>query len=165
MNDNNAIRVQISVDGIPALTDAINRLITAMGGDSGSDQIPAQQQQPVQPTPVQETTATTTEPVQTPPATQTAAPSMMPTPVQTSPATQQTPVQQTQVPTPVPTSAVVNTYTRDQLAVAASGLINMGKQQRLLEILHGFGVQALTELPESMYGAFAGAIKVEGAVL
>ena len=164
MNDNNAIRVQISVDGIPALTDAINRLITAMCGATGASQIPAQQQ-PVQPTPVQAPQATTTEPVQTPPATQTASPSMMPTPVQTAPATQQTPVQQTQVPSPVPTSAVVNTYTRDQLAVAASGLINMGKQQRLLEILHGFGVQALTELPENLYGAFAGAIKVEGAVL
>lgn len=161
MNDNNVIRIQISVDGIPALTDAINRLIAAMGGAAGAFQIPAQQQ-PEQTTPVQ-TTPTAPVPVQTPPATQTAATSVMPTPVQTAPIAPTAPA--AQVPTPVPTSAVVNTYTRDQLAVAASGLINMGKQQRLLDILHGFGVQALTELPENMYGAFAGAIKAEGAVL
>lgn len=65
----------------------------------------------------------------------------------------------------VPTTAVAQEYSYDQLAVAAAGLVNQGKQPRLFEILHSFGVNAMTELPREQYGAFASAIKAEGAVI
>ena len=65
-------------------------------------------------------------------------------------------------PSQVPTTAVPSSYTTDELAVAASQLVNMGKQDRLFEILHGFGVNSLMELPQDKYGAFAGCLKAEG---
>lgn len=68
-------------------------------------------------------------------------------------------------PGPVPTTAVAQNYSYDQLAVAAAGLVNQGKQSKLLEILHSFGVNALTELPRDKYGDFATAMKAEGAVI
>ena len=92
-------------------------------------------------------------------------------PVQSSAAMpQQAPVQQqvpqgqppTAMPNQIPTTAVPMTHTTDELAVAASQLVNMGKQARLFEILHGFGVNSLMELPVEKYGAFAGCLKAEG---
>lgn len=68
-------------------------------------------------------------------------------------------------PGTVPTTAVAQNYSYDQLAVAAAGLVNQGKQSKLLEILHSFGVNALTELPRDKYGDFATAMKAEGAVI
>lgn len=92
-------------------------------------------------------------------------------PVQSSAAmVQQAPIQQqmpqgqppTAMPNQIPTTAVPMTHTTDELAVAASQLVNMGKQARLFEILHGFGVNSLMELPTEKYGAFAGCLKAEG---
>ena len=94
-------------------------------------------------------------------------------PVPTQPMSQQVPTQPAQPvqpvqpqmpaqPTQIPTTAVPMTHTTDELAVAASQLVNMGKQARLLEILHGFGVNSLMELPTEKYGAFAGCLKAEG---
>ena len=62
----------------------------------------------------------------------------------------------------IPTTAVPAAYTCDQLAVAVSQLVNAGKQMRLHEILHGFGVNSLMELAQEQYGAFAAALKAEG---
>jgi hypothetical protein len=61
----------------------------------------------------------------------------------------------------VPTSAA--TYTLDQLARAATPLIDSGKQQELVTLLNQFGVQALTQLPKEHYGAFATALRGMGA--
>ncbi len=69
------------------------------------------------------------------------------------------------VPTQIPTTAVPAAYTSDELAVAASQLVNMGKQARLLDILHGLGVNSLMELPKEQYTAFAGYLKTEGVKL
>lgn len=65
-------------------------------------------------------------------------------------------------PTQIPTTAVPITHTYDELAVAASQLVNMGKQVRLREILSGFGVNSLMELVPEKYAAFAGCLKAEG---
>lgn len=91
-------------------------------------------------------------PVETP------ATTMVPTtPVPVTPPTASTPAAN-----PVPTTAVPVTHTQDELAIAASQLVNMGKQQRLIEILNGFGVSSLVELPQEKYSAFAGCLKQEG---
>ena len=64
-------------------------------------------------------------------------------------------------PTPVPTTQV--SYDINQLAVAATGLMDAGKQQDLMNLLAKFGVQALTQLPKEQYGAFATEIRSLGA--
>ncbi len=66
----------------------------------------------------------------------------------------------------VPTAAAVpvaeTAYTIDQLAVAASTLMDAGNAAELQEILMKFGVQALTQLPKEQYGAFAAALREKG---
>lgn len=83
-------------------------------------------------------------------------------PQQTTPQ-QAAPTQQQTQPQPVPTSA--RTYTLDELARAAGQLMDSGKQQQLLDAMHGFGVQALNQLPPQQYGAFATALRQLGAQL
>lgn len=82
---------------------------------------------------------------------------------------QQVPVQQPAMAAPVqnvvPTTAVAQEFSYDQLAVAAAGLMNAGKGAQLHAILQQFGVQAMTELPKERYGEFATAIRAEGAVI
>lgn len=56
-----------------------------------------------------------------------------------------------------------NTYTLDQLAVAATALVDAGKREDLVALLNSFGVQALTTLPKDKYGAFATSLRGMGA--
>ncbi len=100
-----------------------------------------QQTQPV--TPTQQTPVT--QPIQpTQPVTH-------PQPVQQNPANVQ----------PVPTA--VQEYTMDQLAVAATQLVDAGRRTELVNLLTSFGVQALTMLPKEQYGAFATQLRAMGA--
>lgn len=71
-----------------------------------------------------------------------------------------------QAPTAVPTQEVPTAapaFTRDQLALAATQLMDQGKMPELQKILTGMGVKALTELSEERFGAFAAAIRELGA--
>jgi len=126
----------------------------------------AQTQQPVVPV-AQPTTIQQQVPVQQDPMQQSVQqmPMQQPAvPVQQAPMQQltqpSTPVQQ---PTTVPTTAP--TYTMEQLAVAATQLIDTGRQQELINLLYQFGVQALTMLPKEQYGAFATKLREMGAKL
>lgn len=121
---------------------------------------------------VQETIASVPQPV-------------APVPVQTQPmdaAAQQAmsaavPVTPTAVPTqvapaepaPQPAAAVptaVPSYTQEQLALAASQVMEAKKDQAVIVNLLGkFGVQALTQLPKEQYGAFATELRNLGAKL
>lgn len=75
------------------------------------------------------------------------------------PAAQQTPAVQ---PVPaVPTAA--QTYTMEQLAVAATQLVDAGRRTELVGLLNSFGVQALMALPKEQYGAFATQLRTMGA--
>lgn len=150
---------KITIEGLNELTVALQQLCAATGsiGASGT-------QAPMQA--ITTPSAQQNTPSAAPPATQTLQ-QPMPTPV---PLQQQVPIQQSipvqsPVPVQVPTTAVPQKFTQDMLAVAAAGLVNQGKQARLIEILHGFGVNTLIELPEAQYGAFAGALRMEGAVI
>jgi len=90
------------------------------------------------------------------PVTQTStAPPAAPAPTQAPTATPR------QAPTAVPT--VAQTYTLDQLAVAATQLVDAGRREELVALLGQFGVQALTALPKEQYGAFATALRQMGA--
>lgn len=72
---------------------------------------------------------------------------------QQAPATAQAPA--------VPTST--QSYSQEQLAVAATQLMDQGKQGELINLLQSFGVQALTALPKERYGEFATALRQMGA--
>ena len=61
----------------------------------------------------------------------------------------------------VPTSQ--KEYTLDELATAAMGLMDSGRQADLLGLLQSFGVEALPALPKGQYGAFATALRGMGA--
>ena len=166
---NNMLNIKIEVTGLEGLTQALVALAEAFGGKSHA---PLQSMQPSA-APVSPVPSTTipaqqpqiptapTVPVTPPQGSQTPS-----TPVPSVPIAPAMPAQQPQIPTAqpsqVPTTAVPGSYTTDELAVAASQLVNMGKQNRLFEILHGFGVNSLMELPQEKYGAFAGCLKAEG---
>ena len=62
--------------------------------------------------------------------------------------------------TPVPTAA--ESYTMEQLAVAATSIVDAGRRTDLIELLSSFGVQALTALPKEQYGAFATQLRALG---
>lgn len=63
----------------------------------------------------------------------------------------------------VPTTAVTQDYTLEQLQVAAAGLSSMGKMPQVMGVLQQFGIQAMTELPKERYGEFAAALRGAGA--
>ncbi|ASJ54886.1 hypothetical protein BP422_15715 [Brevibacillus formosus] len=65
------------------------------------------------------------------------------------------------VPGAVPTEAP--TYTIDQLAVAATQLVDAGRREELVQLLSAFGVQTLTALPKEQFGAFATHLRAMGA--
>ena len=61
----------------------------------------------------------------------------------------------------VPTTA--QTYTMEQLAVAATQIVDVGRRTELINLLNSFGVQALTALPKDQYGTFATQLRALGA--
>ena len=63
----------------------------------------------------------------------------------------------------VPTAAP--SYTMEQLAVAATQLVDAGQRDNLVALLQQFGAQSLTALPKEQYGNFANALRQMGAKL
>jgi hypothetical protein len=51
----------------------------------------------------------------------------------------------------------------EQLAVAATQLVDAGRRNDLVSLLGSFGVQALTQLPKEHYGVFATQLRAMGA--
>lgn len=91
------------------------------------------------------------------------APAAVPTAPMQQPV-QQAPAQQAPVAPPqqgVPTSAP--TYTMDQLAVAATQLMDAGRQAELINLLQSFNAQSLMALPKEQYGNFATKLREMGA--
>ena len=128
--------------------------------------VPAQAPQQYQPAPVNPTPApqpaTPAVPVAAAPIAQTphyAPTSALPAaPATSHPAPTATPVNTAPI-------AAAPTFSMEDLARAASQLMDAGKQQDLLGLLAQFGVQALTQLPPERYGEFATALRQMGAKL
>lgn len=103
--------------------------------------------------------APTAAPVQTaaqpvPPAP--AAPAPIQQPPVTPPPAQPAPVQQPDpAAQPLPTTAVAQEYTQDQISLAMAGLVSQGKQPEIVALIQSFGVSSLVELPKEQYGALA----------
>ena len=66
-------------------------------------------------------------------------------------------------PQPLPTTAVAQEYTQDQISVAMAGLVSQGKQPEIMALIQGFGVNSLVELPKEQYGALAVKLREMGA--
>ncbi|WP_077621529.1 hypothetical protein [Sediminibacillus massiliensis] len=172
----------------PGLEGAIHTLAQVLANyelpsnGNGGEKVPATSIQPEQPSQPevpqqqnQQAPQETTVPVQQPqqesavPVQQTQQPPVQPQQEYQQPTQQQQPVQPEQQTQPqpeqqqqgVPTSNP--TYSMDQLAVAATQLVDAGKREELVSLLSVFGVQALTALPKEQYGAFATKLREMGA--
>ena len=122
----------------PDLTGAINNLASAICGKA-SAAIPAAQAAAPEPTPI---VAPAPAPM-TPPAPVTNAPASYPAP---------------NVPLAAPPQ-----YTVDQIMAAGATLMDAGKVNELMNLLHSFGVQAVMDLKPEQLGAFATAMRELGA--
>lgn len=116
------------------------------------DKPPVQQVAPAMTQPVQQVAPATPQPVQT----QQMAP-VTPPPVQQVAPVAPPPVQQ------APVQTVAPSYSADDLARAAMTLMDSGRQGELINLLAQFGTEALTQLPQEQYGAFATALRGLGA--
>ena len=157
------MEITATVIGLDNLANAIFALAKAAGNCKEETQVDATKVTPV----VQQTVA----PAETAAPTTTTVPSTPPVqnvqPVPTTQTAQATPVAQNTAPaaSPVPTATATPTYTMEQLAVAATGLIDAGKMQDVQNTLASLGAQTLMDLPQEKYGEFASAIKAIGAVI
>lgn len=157
------MEITVNVTGLDNLANAIFALAKAAGNCKEETQVDATKVTPV----VQQAVA----PTETAAPTTTTVPSTPPVQnVQPVPATQTAqaaPVAQNTAPaaSPVPTATATPTYTMEQLAVAATGLIDAGKMQDVQNTLASLGAQTLMDLPQEKYGEFASAIKAIGAVI
>ena len=123
---------------IPDLAEAINNLAAAMSGNKPASQ-------PTTPPPVLPASAVVpqAQPV-TPPA----------PPV---------PAAQAAFSAPSVPLAAPPQYTVEQIMQAGATLMDAGKINELLALLHSFGVQAVTDLKPEQLGAFATAMRDLGA--
>ena len=153
------MEITVNVIGLDNLANAIFALAKAAGNCKEETQVDATKVAPV----VQQTVA----PAETAAQTTTTVPSTPPVqnvqPVPTTQTAQTAPVAPTV--SPVPTATAAPTYSMEQLAVAATGLIDAGKMQDVQNTLAALGAQTLMDLPQEKYGEFASAIKAIGAVI
>lgn len=94
--------------------------------------------------------------VLTSPATITPVVPMMPTPAAVPIA----------APVPMPAAVPVTAapaYTLDQLGKAGAALVDVGKREQLIALLQRRGIQTLSQLDPSQYGAFATELRGLGA--
>lgn len=139
--------IVIKIEGLKELTEALQAL-AKVSYDGAS--VPAVTTVQAPAVPVQQQAPTV--PVQQPAAPIPTAPAPM--------AAQQPFVAQ------VPTTAVPQQYSFDQLAVALSNVCGSpGGQAQVHTLLQQFGVNALFDLPKDKYGDFATALRGIGGVL
>lgn len=150
------MEITVNVTGLDNLANAIFALAKAAGNSKEETQVDATKVAPV----VQQAVA----PAETAAQTTTTVPSTLPVQnVQPVPTTQT--AQTAPTVSPVPTATATPTYSMEQLAVAATGLIDAGKMQDVQNTLVSLGAQTLMDLPQEKYGEFASAIKAMGAVI
>lgn len=148
------MEITVNVTGLDNLANAIFALAKAAGNCKEGTQVNATKVAPV----VQQTVVQT----ETVAPAATTVPSTPPVqPVPAAPVAQNA----ASAVNPVPTATATPTYTMEQLAVAATGLIDAGKMQDVQNTLAALGAQTLMDLPQEKYGEFVSAIKAIGAVI
>ncbi len=146
---------KIVIEGMKELAEAVRELASALttqnnGGTTSVTGTPAANYMNQ---PVQQPSVPAQVPAGQPQQGYTAAPPTAAAPVSAMP-----PIQGS-----VPTTAAPQTFTLEQLQVAAAGLTSMGKLPAVMGILQKFGIQAMTELPRERYGEFALSLREAGA--
>ena len=148
------MEITVNVTGLDNLANAIFALSNEAGTSKEETQMDAAKVAPV----VQQTVV----PTETVAPAATTVPSTPPVqPVPAAPVAQNA----ASAVNPVPTATATPTYSMEQLAVAATGLIDAGKMQDVQNTLASLGAQTLMDLPQEKYGEFASAIKAIGAVI
>ncbi len=110
--------------------------------------------------------AAVTAPIQPAPAPVVLQPTPTPAPVPTTVPTTVPAAAAAPAPIQTPPPAIpitVPTYTKEQLAIAATQLMDANRRGELVALLKSFNVPALTMLPPDQYGAFATALRELGA--
>lgn len=137
------LEIKITIEA-PELANAINNVASAMAGakvqPASAPAVQAQAPtQPVAPAPVAAPAQTTAQAV-------------APTPA---------------APAPAPVAAVpvasAPQYTVEQIMAAGATLMDAGKANELINLLHTFGVQAVMDLKPDQLGAFATEMRKLGA--
>ena len=151
---------------IPGLAEALNNLATALSGAKNITYSMAAPKRDDVPVNAAATTAAPSIPVQsTAPAIPASAVPASAVPVQQSaPAA---PVAPAPVSFPAPSVPLAEPpkYTVDQIMAAGASLMDAGKVNDLLNLLHSFGVQAVMDLKPEQLGAFATEMRKLGAKL
>lgn len=153
------MQITVNVEA-PELVSAIRALAEAISGKSILTQTTAA----VTPAPTAPTSVPLQQPIQQPAQAQQPIQQPIQQPVQQPAQIQQPgldPLTGAAATGTVPTTA--QTYTMEQLAVAATQLVDAGRREELVQLLGQFGVQALTMLPKEQYGAFATQLRTMGA--
>ena len=88
-----------------------------------------------------------------------------PVPEAVAPVEPPVPVQQPTTPIADVPLAKAPQFTVDQIMAAGAMLMDVGKVKDLLNLLHSFGVQAVTELKPEQLGAFATEMRKLGAAI
>ena len=135
------LEVKITIAVTPELTGLLNNLVAAI---SDKAQPNVQVSAPVNPAPIPAV------PVQTTP---------------TQPQTPDVPIQQPATPIAAVPLATAPQFTIDQIMTAGAALMDAGKVDDLLNLLHSFGVQAVTDLKPEQLGAFATEMRKLGATI
>ena len=152
----------------PDLAEAINNLAAALNGNMASQVVANPTPQPTAMTQGVPAASVGTAPVSAgpsavtvPPSNQSVAP--IPAPVASAPAP--APIANATVPTAAPNIplAAPPQYTVDQIMAAGATLMDNGKVNELMSLLHSFGVQAVMDLKQEQLGAFATAMRELGA--
>ena len=146
--------VRITIEA-PELAGAINNLAAAIGGSKIS--LPPTQH-PAAAQPVAEQPA-----APAPAPVQPAAPA--PAPVQPAPMPAPGPAAHAMPSYPAPNVPLAQPpkYTIDQIMAAGATLMDAGKVNDLMNLLHSFGVQAVMDLKPEQLGAFATGLRELGA--
>ena len=156
----------------PEIIEVIRSLIGALVGVKAIESAPVQIPSVIPPVQQPQYFPQMQEPQQAQPQLQQVQPQQMqlqqqaPVIPQQQAPVQQIQPQQLQQPMQQPLTAVPTTaasYTMDQLAVAATQLMDAGRKVELVALLTAFGVQALTMLPKEQYGNFATQLRTMGA--
>lgn len=153
------LKITMEITGLPEALNNLADAITASTASAAASAAPA----PVAVEPVAAPAApavnpTMVAPAQPAPTTGTVAPTPAPAPVQAN----------AKMATAAPTAPVAPTersYTLEELSRAGAGLVDRGMMPQLCELLRKYGVQAVTMLDPSQYGALAADLKALGANL
>lgn len=146
---------------IPGLAEALNNLATALSGAKNitySMSVPQQEATPVN---AAATPAVPSIPVQQ------SAPAVPVNAVPVQQSAPAAPVANAPVSFPAPSVPLAEPpkYTVDQIMAAGASLMDAGKVNELLNLLHSFGVQAVMDLKPEQLGAFATEMRKLGAKL